>query len=773
MRAKLIWCVVASIAASTAASAAEGPRRLSLPAATPKLTPEATLAEWQRQRFGVLTTELSPAVLVLCRTKGVRFFAELSRWGLGAPRFVGVPTKGGVRVVRRGSAVPAAMSEAWLLCWFNGAEGWSQWDAPILLVLQHKPVSIALGDDGLSLRFPKEAGLVAVMPLYGTFKVPLSRETDFLARHGLPSRGIHTDAWARGLPAAVQQRCRTFARMLRMVPVHCREEFAIEGADVAIRMRFAWLPIADDWGTAPRKFAPLPPTLAIVHATTPHPPLTLSAQATDAKLFTPYGPLYGVLDADGYTIRMPVMKYVAFAEEPQRPDTARHPAAAVALSKLQSRLARKFRTSDWQQIWDHGGAGNYCWQVMGDRWYAKAIPYLEPAVQTRVKTALAAYLDQFILQEKHYKPFRGMLMLRGPGIGQWGGYDDAGKFSSNLLETVWNIAHYADAWDVVKARWPMIKRLFVTPLEADWKSFGRYAIAEMGDEAAPPLALARLAYRVGDHETFAFASYIFARELVHHCAKQTGASYFRAHQPWVSMEPMPEEVYLTNMWGDLAGWRIDGPSYPRKTGERQFSNRWVRFSCEEVAWFYRDVLADQVRAELELLTERARRNPKATYKLGRDTAHIAASLVRLRALLLRETPAQLARLAPPETWGARAGDLAAMCVPCLRNASPIKRERLIPAVKTPFVLGLARARARTNHPTMVLVCDVPDPKKAPDWARGHPLVRWWGWPPPKPVRSFPAGRWWSFGLIVPSDYAPTKAESRWLNWNTRAWSLSP
>jgi len=47
--------------------------------------------------------------------------------------------------------------------------------------------------------------------------------------------------------------------------------------------------------------------------------------------------------------------------------------------------------------------------------------------------------------------------------------------------------------------------------------------------------------------------------------------------------------------GDTAGWQIDGPTYPEKTGERQYTNRWVRFKNEDVGRFYRDFLEDDVK----------------------------------------------------------------------------------------------------------------------------------------------------------------------------------
>ncbi|MCS7263965.1 MAG: hypothetical protein NZ805_03940 [Armatimonadetes bacterium] len=755
----------------------QGLKTLSLPYSSPRLKPQVDFATWQRQQFGVLTTELSPAVLVLCRTKVVHLFRNMERWGLEPPTFIAVPTAKGVKVIERNGFAPSPMNEAWLLCWFNGAKGW-RYDAPVLLVLQRKPSEISINEEGLTLKFPKEAGFIAVMPLFGYFKVPMNREGDYLAQHGLPSKGIATKTWVSNLPKAVIERCRFFARMLRMFPIHCKEEFAVDGDTLIVRYSFSYLPIADEWGTQPIKFAPLPPVLALAYwsgvrvAKKPF-PMEFSQTIRDVDLFTPYGPFMGVENEDSYTVRMRVLHHVHFAEKWQPPDTKRHPSVAAALKRLENTLAQKFQTKNWQQIWDHGGPENYCWQVMGDRWYAKALPYLPKDLQEKVKTVLIDYLREFVLQEDNYKPFRSMLLLVGPGIGTWGGYDDAGKFSSNLLETVWNIAYYAGGWEIIRQRWQTVKRFFITPLECDWKSVGRYAIAEMGDEAAPPLAMARLAYQVGDYETYAFACYIFARELVHHYVKQVGASYFRLNQPWHSEEFMPEEVYLTNLWGDLAGWQIDGPTYPKVTGERQFNNRWVRFSCEEVAWFYQGVLHSEVSDEMDSLTERARRQKgeeETPYRLLQDTAHIAPSIIRLRALLLNEPPEKLAAIAPPESWQVgRGADVSAMCVSFLRTSHPIQRVRLIPPVKTNFTLGLERVREFSEYPALALTAEASTAKELPKEMRGYPFLRWWGWRAPKPVSGIQGGEFWSFGQIVPEGFEVTQAESKRLNWNTLVW----
>lgn len=711
----------------------------------------------------LLSTELSPAILIHSSQNQILLFANMDKWGLSSPTFCAIPLRQGIRILERGASLSSpSQSAPWLLVWFSGAEGWSEWDAPLLLVLQHRLKKISLTHEGLSLTFPEKAGDIVLMPLYGYYKPP-QQGKDFLSKYNLPSKNIRPWQWKKGLPQEVVDRCGYLSKVLRAYPIYVEERFAISGDTLIIRENFKWRYIRDDWETKPLRLAPLPPTLALALWASNHKyaekpfPMLISHPIKDPDIPTPYGPWMGIESVDTYEVRFPLLSYVHIMEEPKLPDLESAPnVIKEALAWIVNRMKEKFQGKDWQEIWDHGGAVNYCWQVMGDRWYAKAIPYLPEEVGKKVKWVLGEYMRNFVLKEENYKPFKGMLLLVGPGIGTWGGYDDAGKFSSNLLETLWCYAHFCDDWGLIRGRWELIKRFFITPLECDWKSFGRYAIAEMGDEAAPPLYMARLAYMANDYDTYTFACYIFVRELVHHYVKQVGSEYFRLYQPWQSLEFMPKEVYLTNLWGDLAGWQMDGPTYPKETGERQFNNRWVRFSSEDVARFYRDVLPREIGEEMELLTQRAKRDA-TPYKLNEDTAHIAPSIIRLRSLLLNEPPEKLASISPPNKWNlGRCADGIAFCLSFIRTSHPLSFVRLIPQQNpTRFVLGLERVREYTEFPALCLAIG----------GRDRPFLRWWGWKAPKKA-DVEGGEWWSFGEVLFGDGSHNGFQGRYLNWNT-------
>jgi hypothetical protein len=734
-------------------------------AAIPRVRPMSSTGEgWKDAPFYFIQTELSPATLYGSRTDFLQFFAGLKEYGLGGPSFAAYVTRDGAQVVRVGGAMDAAsMSENWVLVWFAGTEGWTHWDSPWVVYLQKKPATMTLDAAGLAFQFPKTAGQTVVMPLYGYYKPPQEGGAPFAA--GLPVHHVRTSEWAKGLPVEVLERVRYWAKVSREYPLYCEDSFSVDRSRdiVEIRQRFHWLSIDDDWKTPHLKLAPISPPLALTSLAGNF-PVRFSRPPKDPEMFTPYGPYTGIEGVDVYDAEFKVLQYINQTEAVEEPRTDAHPTVQAALEKLREAARGKFRNPE-RYSYDHGGLNNFCWAIQGDQWYAKGLPYYEPATRATAIASLRKYFHEDVLVpqrfvEREYPKGSGRtyLILEGPGIGSWGVLGDAGKFSSNLLETLWAYAQYTGDWELVRSRWPLVKKLFCTPSQTRWVSFGRDEIAELGDEAAPCLAMARLAYKAGDIDTYHYAAYQFARELVHHFIKQRGAAYFRQRQPWHTMEPMPEEVYLTNLWGDVAGWQIDGPAWPKAHGERQYTNRWVRFKDADVGRFYQDHLKEDVRKELDLLQGRW----DAKRRWANDS-HIMPSLVQLRSLLLNETPEELARVATPEQFSGPASGVIASCIAVLRTSHPTHLERLIPYGKaSPFVAGLEREVAGPNpYLAQAVWAGVEDREKKTS-RTAWPLVTWWqSW-------KTPTGHRWTFGHVLPTPGgAPTAAQQVPLNWNTQ------
>jgi hypothetical protein len=106
-----------------------------------------------------------------------------------------------------------------------------------------------------------------------------------------------------------------------------------------------------------------------------------------------------------------------------------------------------------------------------------------------------------------------------------------------------------------------------------WASFSGTGASPL-EQVANALGAARLAYRLGDAETYAMACDRFARALTRLVAQQRGVNYFRERQPWHSMQPldsMPSDwkplpagaATVSNLPSDLARIWQDAPSTAR------------------------------------------------------------------------------------------------------------------------------------------------------------------------------------------------------------------
>src|SRR5207247_3627224 len=129
----------------------------------------------------------------------------------------------------------------WVLVWWAAAQGWTYWDSPWAIYLQHKPASMKLDDDGLHLEFGQPAGDVVLLPLYGYEKLP-QQGHEFLARHGLPARKLRTWEWPKGLTRDPLMRLRYWAAATREFPIYCEDSFSVDRArdSVTIRSQFQW-----------------------------------------------------------------------------------------------------------------------------------------------------------------------------------------------------------------------------------------------------------------------------------------------------------------------------------------------------------------------------------------------------------------------------------------------------------------------------------------------------------------------------------------------------
>jgi len=729
------------------------------PAATPN-------PGWQAAPFFVLETELSPATLVHSSTKHLGLFTGMNPPGPAGPSQVAWSTMNGPRSFKRGEKLDVTkMDENWVLVWWTGAEGWTNWDSPWVVYLQHKPATMKLDADGLHLDFPGAAGDVVLMPLYGYEKLPTA-ELDLLKAHGLPARKpkLETWKWPAGLTRDPLTRIRYWAAATRELPVYCEESIRVDRAkdSVTFRSHFTWYSIEDDWKTRHLKLAPLSPVLA--HAVKEGGfPLTISHRWADLDLFTPYGPYLAIEGADSFDATITALQYVNETEATEPPDPITHASVGTALEILRG-IGRKQFADAGRHATDQGASDDLSRVSENCGWYARALLYFDNDTRTNALAALRAFFHEVILVTNRFtaREFpqgsgRVHLELREPGSHSPAGPGGTGNLNAALLETLWTYAHFSGDWDLVRARWPLVKQLFTTPAAARWTGFGADGHVAI-DGAAHCAAFARLAYQAGDMDAYDYACSMFARQLVLVFLKHRGAQYFREHQPYRSMEFMGEAVFLSQLQEEAGGWQISGPNYPPGASEGLFKKRWLGFRDFDGARFHREYLKDEVRRELDWLA--ARQDTHDPFRMP--------SFTQLRSLLLNESPTELAAVAASGQFSGLPAEVIASCISVLRTSRPTRYERLIPGgAPSPFVAGLEREGIGPRSPFLTSVHPAVATASAGTTTNGWPQLTWKGW---RTDRGAP----WSFGQVTPvREGKPKKTEIVPLNWNTRVLVFSP
>ena len=273
--------------------------------------PHSNDESWKAAPFWVLHTELSPAILVHSSMRYLGLFADMAASGLGAPAHVAWSTRDGPRAYKPGTTYDiSAMEENWLLVWWAGAEGWTNWDAPWAVFLQHKPGWLRLDEKGLHLEFPETTGDVVILPLYGYFKLPPAGR-DYLVEHGLPGRKLLSWQWEQSLARDPLTRLRYWAGATRELPIYCEESFSVDrGRDeVTIRWRFKRYLIEDDWKTRHLKAAPVSPPLGLA-AKDKTLPVRFSKPFFDMEMPTPFGPYVAIQDEDAFDATFPWLHYL-------------------------------------------------------------------------------------------------------------------------------------------------------------------------------------------------------------------------------------------------------------------------------------------------------------------------------------------------------------------------------------------------------------------------------------------------------------------------------
>ncbi|MBC8001207.1 MAG: hypothetical protein H7X97_01350 [Opitutaceae bacterium] len=315
----LTGCSRRDSAATTAKDVSDG--QISMSASTNlsrvKLAGAPLDDSWRKEPYWILQTELSPFTVFHSSSNYLGFFTGLTNSEVGAPAYAAFISNGGQKVFRNGDAMEASsMGECWVLVWFAGAKGWTNWDMPWVVFLQNKPSNLWLNESGLHFQFKQQAGNVVLMPFYGYERMALKDKpfpkVKIPGREDVRKRPVQTWEWAQVVSQDALMRVRYWAGMSRCIPVYCEDTFSLDRArdSVTIRQRFEWLKIEDEWGTRPVKVAPLSPVLgqAIKDKRLI---MEFSKAPLDYDLLTPWGPYYAIEGVDSYDATVPLQKYLS------------------------------------------------------------------------------------------------------------------------------------------------------------------------------------------------------------------------------------------------------------------------------------------------------------------------------------------------------------------------------------------------------------------------------------------------------------------------------
>ncbi|MCY3017932.1 MAG: hypothetical protein NTW87_02720, partial [Planctomycetota bacterium] len=704
----------------------------------------------------VVATQLSPAWLFKSSDKQLVFFGDTRRAGLGAPSHFAFATAEGTKVLPNGFAADEAqlkaMSESWVLVWWQNSAGWMNWDIPYLVMLQHRPTALKLDGSGLTATFGGPAEFFATMPLYGYAKLPqkaaFEKDKDAVRfPQDWPAEQLRPWTWTKELPKAVAERCNWWSRALVSFPYDVKETFEVNHATGSVDVKdvFEYVAIANDWKTPPNVCAPFSPTLALAMQSTY--PMTVKGKLTDCQHATQLGPYMVVEGAKELSYSMNIGPYLFQAADANltAPADDRTPARRAQAQLLSG--AHADSVNDEGHQWD--------WRDDNFVWYAQGSTNRNPALTTahargdlrqhrkgwQQSRTLYTLLDttRYGLDERAGLSRR---YIDGPGIGNWGSHDwgDSGKLGTDMVYDAYCYAYTTGDWQIIADRWDLITSLNCLPSTMAWCSIGRAAIAEMGDEAPPMLALARMAYAVGDRETYAAAAYWYARELVLHCVKDGGFTKYRAQfQPW-HPTGIPELEAATNLWGTNATWQPGGFHCPGG-GENQWDNFYVRLDDVDTLRFHQKHATELPQRVMEA----AAKFPDEEMKycdyfariavLGEDAAKAQDEYRRREEAAIKAGRKDAKkRTGPPENYALR--------VTAAWKEFPPKIETLIDE-KTPAVADTGWAWDQMNNMGYGLVSQSQMSKGKP------PTPQWFWWKSPRTVQGVEWGEKWTFGAVAP------------------------
>ncbi|MGA2617242.1 MAG: hypothetical protein ABSF26_06485 [Thermoguttaceae bacterium] len=554
------------------------------------------------------------------------------------------------------------MTENWFLCWFSGRPGWreAKWwahfsvgtgfDAPWLVLLQHRPQSAQLGRRSLKLSFATAAGHVLAVPLYGIV-------------HLEPRQ---TQKWRHSLPEEVVTSCRQWASRARQVPIRTREDFEIldGGRSVRVRVGCQFEEIRDDWGTAGRKLAPFWPLAGIVlrYNRFYGVPIEVQPALVDTHYETQYGPYCGVPETDAYEVTIrDVGKYFSetISGAPIRGEVAERAAEEIR-RRLRATVAENRNLVAISSSGDETSpiaVGTKAHQV---RAAAETLYLLQGDERAAIAQYLKRMVQDHLLKAEYFSEshFLGEVFAVRKN---WNMTSTSGR----LLHALWTYAYSTGDWQTVAESWPLVKRAFGYYQDSsDWllvlprRQLSPVVLAH--EDIAGVIGLGRMAHALGDQHTEAWCRYLMAKYLVAEVGIWKSMSYVCDCQQgnprnYIYPDLGPDSPAWVGRSHDtmstkLQNWFPDGPAYSGDSTLYEAPWRGVFFLVPpEGLRFLGDVLRDDLTDITNLLKSMypgiflAPASHQYTHEWG-----VKGGYYLLSAYAMQTPPEELQYMVPPD-----------------------------------------------------------------------------------------------------------------------------
>ena len=180
-------------------------------------------------------SQLAPGWHFSTREKQLRLFRPLKDSGASAP----------AKLYPGGKTRLTALEDNHFVVSWEDRGNWNKIDMPVVVILEHRPESVSLDEQGVLLSFPRVAGRVLLVPLYGVTPRP-----------------------SEPLGERDMARARKLARLVPGLPDTVKRFISVDwrNSRLLVKDEFTRKPWRDDWNTPVAGYAPLPPSFMLAAA---------------------------------------------------------------------------------------------------------------------------------------------------------------------------------------------------------------------------------------------------------------------------------------------------------------------------------------------------------------------------------------------------------------------------------------------------------------------------------------------------------------------------